>query len=55
MANEFKREHNRYVVIKDKDLGLGQRFALNYTMREQGIRTRECVVIEAKWPIYEPA
>lgn len=53
MANEFKREHNRYVVIKDKDLTLGQRFALNYTIQKQTIPTRKCLVIEPEWPIYE--
>ncbi|MDW0360873.1 hypothetical protein Q8G38_16285 [Halomonas venusta] len=55
MEGEFKREHGRYFVIKDKDLTPEQRFALNQTLNNQGIPTRECVVIENDWPIYEAA
>lgn len=55
MNSEFKREHGRYFVIKDTDLTQGQRSALNHTLHNQGIPTRECVVIESDWPIYEAA
>ncbi|BCB62174.1 hypothetical protein HaloA020_28750 [Halomonas sp. A020] len=55
MTTEFKREHGRYYVIKDKDLTLGQRFALIHILKNQSIPTRESVVIESDWPIYEAA
>lgn len=47
---DFKREE-RYIVIKLKDLDEGQVDDLRGNL--VGIRTRECVVVEAGWPIYE--
>lgn len=50
----FQRE-NRYIVIKRKDLHLGDEEALRKLMSDYHIPTRECLVIEREWPEYEPA
>lgn len=49
----FKREI-RYAVIKYKDLSPEDRRALSLFLRARNIPTRECVVVEADWPEYEP-
>lgn len=51
---EFKREE-RYIVVKLSDLH-GNRYThqtLLHRVRDGSIPTRECVVVEAHWPIYE--
>jgi len=52
--NEFKREY-RYIVIKRSDLDQHAHQALDRQLYIHQIRTRECVVIESDWPIYEAA
>lgn len=51
--SEFKREHDRYIVIKRKDLSQLQAENIDTYINDTSIRTRECVVVEADWPIYE--
>jgi hypothetical protein len=53
MTTEFKREHNRYEVIKCSDLSPDELDLLREFIEENEIRTREAVVIEFHWPIYE--
>lgn len=48
--SEFQREE-RYIVVKLKDLDDEQIDELRGNL--VGIRTRECVVVEPDWPIYE--
>lgn len=51
MSN-FEREE-RYIVIKIKDLDdLSYTAVQNFLVREH-ISTREAVVVESHWPIYE--
>lgn len=50
--SEFKREE-RYIVIKRKDLSQLHAENIDTYINDSGIRTRECVVVEADWPIYE--
>lgn len=50
----FARE-DRYIVVKVSDLeAVGQRNAMQDWLRNYGVRTRSCVVVEADWPEYEP-
>ena len=49
---DFKREE-RYIVVKIKDLTPHQRVALQSHLEVHGTPTRECVVVEPDWPIYE--
>jgi len=51
--SEFKREHDRYIVIKRKDLLKHQAEDIGTYIDGENIRTRECVVVESDWPIYE--
>lgn len=51
--SEFKREHDRYIVIKRKDLSQLQAENIDTYINDTSIRTRECAVVEADWPIYE--
>lgn len=51
MSN-FTREE-RYIVVKIKDMSLIQRNALFDARMAHSIPTRECVVVERDWPIYE--
>jgi hypothetical protein len=48
----FERE-NRYIVVKLTDLDPTQHEAILDILDLQYIPTRECVVVEAHWPIYE--
>lgn len=50
---EFKREHDRYIVIKRSDLSPQEIKDIEYYIAHRPINTRECVVIETDWPIYE--
>lgn len=50
--NEFKREHDRYIVIKRKDLTQQQAEDIDTYIDGMNIRTRKCVVVESNWPIY---
>ncbi|WP_069384006.1 hypothetical protein [Halomonas caseinilytica] len=52
MTEQFEREE-RYVVVKIKDMTPAQRVALQCHLEEHGTPTRECVVVEPDWPIYE--
>lgn len=49
---EFQREE-RYIVVKIKDLQEGQADGLRALLAMNDVPTRECVVVEADWPIYE--
>lgn len=49
---DFKREE-RYIVVKIKDVGATRLGALRQFLEVKGIPTRECVVVEPDWPIYE--
>lgn len=51
--SDFEREHDRYIVIKTKDLGEYDYNTLQDWLEENEIRARECVVVESDWPIYE--
>lgn len=51
-GSEFVREE-RYIVIKRKNLNPLQEGVLKYNLREAGIQTVECVVVERDWPEYE--
>lgn len=51
--NDFKRDHGRYIVIKDKDLTPAQRVSLQCHLDVHATPTRECVVVEPDWTIYE--
>ncbi|MBY5942814.1 hypothetical protein KUW00_18210 [Halomonas sp. DP5N14-9] len=48
----FEREE-RYIVVKIKDLSASQAVALCRILTHNHIHTRECVVVEPDWPIYE--
>ncbi|NWO10208.1 hypothetical protein HLV40_07330 [Chromohalobacter salexigens] len=50
--SDFQREE-RYVVFKIADLTHDQRVALSKARIVHTIPTRECVVVEHDWPIYE--
>lgn len=52
LTSEFKREE-RYVVIKIKDMDRVQQHRMKTFLRLNEIPTRECVVVEKHWPIYE--
>ncbi len=58
MTNNAEREgferEVRYVVVKLKDLSEHQRRTLNDGLIQARIPTRECAVVEADWPEYEP-
>lgn len=50
----FEREE-RYIVVKLTDLeAAGQSHAMQEWLRNYHIPTRDCVVVEADWPEYEP-
>lgn len=49
---EFVRE-DRYIVIKRQDLLSQEIEALEDYIAQKELRTRECVVVEPDWPIYE--
>lgn len=57
--SDFKREHDRYIVIKTSDMWKGDagyksdEEALREFLAQEDIPTRESVVVEADWPIYE--
>lgn len=53
--SEFRRDHNRYIVIKGSDLAQNQRDRLFATMMVHEIPSREGVFIEADWDVYEDA
>lgn len=48
----FKREE-RYIVVKKKDLTSQQDRFLGQFLQSHQIPTRECVVVESDWSIYE--
>ena len=50
----FEREHDRYVVLKRKDLSYIQWHALQTIIDTHDMPTRQCVVVEEDWPEYEP-
>lgn len=50
----FEREHDRYFVIKRKDLDIDQLRDLTAFIDHGDIPTRQCVVVEEDWPEYEP-
>lgn len=50
---DFRLE-GRYVVIKTRYLTREQRLAIEGLIREQGLVTEDCVVIESDWPEYTP-
>lgn len=49
----FKRDHDRYFVIKRKDLSNEQLCELRLFIDRYDLPTRECVVVEEDWPEYE--
>lgn len=49
---DFKREE-RYIVVKRKDVTAAQEERLRKVLSANEIPTRECVVVESDWPIYE--
>lgn len=49
---EFEREE-RYIALKLKDLTHKEEMFLRDWIFANSLRTRECVVVEADWPIYE--
>ncbi|MCG7598371.1 hypothetical protein MHM84_01065 [Halomonas sp. McH1-25] len=50
--SEFQREE-RYIVVKISDIPPGETPWLRRKLQAAQIPTRECVVVEADWPIYE--
>lgn len=50
--SDFQREE-RYIVVKRKDIDEEQERDLGWWLEHVGIPTRECVVVEPDWPIYE--
>lgn len=50
----FEREHDRYFVIKRKDLDIDQLRDLVAFIEHGDIPMRKCVVVEQDWPEYEP-
>lgn len=44
---------DRYIVIKKSDLDQRERQALDRIFYTHQIRTREAIVVEADWPIYD--
>lgn len=50
--SEFQREE-RYIVIKRKTLDALQENSIRRLLRDSGISTVECVVVEHDWPNYE--
>ena len=50
---EFKREE-RYIVVKLSDVrNDGDKEAIRSGLQSMNIPTRECVVVEPDWPIYD--
>lgn len=50
--SDFKREE-RYIVIKLSDLNKDQKTLVTHGLKANNIPTRECVVVEKHWPIYD--
>lgn len=48
------RLEERYIVVKIKDISDVQAYNLRLFMRDWGIPTRDCVVVEQDWPEYKP-
>lgn len=48
----FKREE-RYIVLKLSDMDTNQTNAVRYLIKNLEIPTRECVVVEEDWNIYD--
>lgn len=49
-----KRLEERYIVIKLKDLDDDVEEVLRQLIKENDIRTIDCVVVEEDWPEYKP-
>lgn len=54
-AEPFRREHDRYIVVKVKDLPGMHAIKLHEYLKRKGLDDHlvECVVVESDWPIYE--
>lgn len=52
---EFKREHDRYIVIKRKEIQEEDEESLREFLESWQIPTVQCLVIEPDWPIYDQA
>lgn len=51
-VSEFKREE-RYIVLKRRDMTKDEEAGLREYILQQGLITRECVVVEPDWAIYD--